>query len=191
MIFSSHLRLSAVCPGVFDPCKFEHQLLSQVELVVVVVGYMTIGVNISFYNMFRKQRQSNRQYFRHFILIFKLFYIGIFFVKNDSALESILQKLKSLSFHYMVYVIVVNVQEVSHSSFAFFKNLEIFVRFWHTLLDDLVFFVFLLSLHLLVRDCPRFASLLDHLLRGILQKIGVFLCAGGGSEAASPCVFVY
>ena len=56
MIFSSQLRLFAICPGFVDPCKFEHQLLSQVELVVVVVGYMTIGVNISFYNMFRKQR---------------------------------------------------------------------------------------------------------------------------------------
>ena len=56
MIFSSHLRLSAVCPGVFDPCKFEHQLLSQVELVVVVVGNMTIGVNVSFYIIFRKHR---------------------------------------------------------------------------------------------------------------------------------------
>ena len=190
MIFSSHLRLSAVCPGVFDSCKFEHQLLSQVELVVVVVGNMTIGVNVSFYIIFRKHRKSNRQYFRHFILIFKLSYIGIFFVKNDSALESILQKLKSLIFHYMVYEIVVNIQEVSHYSFAFFKNLEIFVRFWHTLLDDLVFFVFL-SLYLLVRVCPSFASLLDHILSVILQKIGDFLCAGGGSEAACPCVFVY
>ena len=56
MIFSSQLRLSAVCPGFVDPCKFEHQLLSQVELVVVVVGYMTLGVNVSFYILFRKHR---------------------------------------------------------------------------------------------------------------------------------------